>query len=62
MAAEYSVAALSAQVWPRSSRVPNVINLVHPPLVTTRVGDPVELSYEDPVADTEHVHQSRAAT
>ena len=38
-------------VWPRSSRLPNVTNVLHPPRVTTRVGDPVPLAYDDPRAD-----------
>lgn len=44
------------QVWPRSSRVPNVTNVVHPPVVRVRVGDPVAgLAYEDPTADIETI-------
>jgi putative phosphoserine phosphatase/1-acylglycerol-3-phosphate O-acyltransferase len=31
----------SEHVWPRSSRLPNVTNLVHPPTVRVRVGPPV---------------------
>jgi putative phosphoserine phosphatase / 1-acylglycerol-3-phosphate O-acyltransferase len=27
------------QVWPRSSRLPNILNVTNPPLVTVRVGD-----------------------
>jgi putative phosphoserine phosphatase/1-acylglycerol-3-phosphate O-acyltransferase len=41
------------RVWPRSSRLPNVTNVLHPPLVQVRVGDPVAgLGYEDAKADT----------
>jgi putative phosphoserine phosphatase / 1-acylglycerol-3-phosphate O-acyltransferase len=29
------------KVWPRSSRLPNVTNVVHPPTVRVRVGPPV---------------------
>ncbi|HVF76550.1 MAG TPA: HAD-IB family hydrolase [Acidimicrobiales bacterium] len=44
------------QVWPRSSRLPNVTNLLHPPLVQVRVGEPVVgLEYADPRADTERI-------
>jgi putative phosphoserine phosphatase/1-acylglycerol-3-phosphate O-acyltransferase len=43
------------QVWPRRERVPRVWNVLHPPLVTTRVGRPVELDYDDPHADTERI-------
>lgn len=42
-------------VWPRSSRVPRVTKVLRPPLVRTRVGPPVDLSLEDPVADTEAI-------
>jgi putative phosphoserine phosphatase/1-acylglycerol-3-phosphate O-acyltransferase len=40
------------RVWPRSSKVPNMTALQHPPKVTVRVGPPVPLGLEDPVADT----------
>jgi putative phosphoserine phosphatase/1-acylglycerol-3-phosphate O-acyltransferase len=43
------------QVWPRRERVPRVWNLLHPPLVTSRVGRPVELGYKDARADTEAI-------
>lgn len=42
-------------VWPRSSRLPNVTNVLHPPDVRVRVGPPVPLSYDDAVADTETI-------
>jgi len=40
------------RVWPRSSKVPNVANLPHPPRITVTVGAPVRLGLEDAVADT----------
>ncbi len=40
------------RVWPRSSRVPNVGALRHPPRVSITVGPPVPLGLEDAVADT----------
>jgi putative phosphoserine phosphatase/1-acylglycerol-3-phosphate O-acyltransferase len=40
------------KVWPRSSRFPNVTNLLAPPTVTVRVGRPVELGYDDLDEDT----------
>ena len=40
------------RVWPRSSKVPNVANLQHPPRVTVTVGPPVVLGGTDAVADT----------
>jgi putative phosphoserine phosphatase/1-acylglycerol-3-phosphate O-acyltransferase len=44
------------QVWPRSSRLPNVTNVVHPPLVRVRVGQAVYgLDGADVSADTERI-------
>ncbi len=40
------------KVWPRNAKVPSAWNLLHPPLVSVRVGEPVELGYEDVNADT----------
>ncbi len=40
------------RVWPRSSKVPVMTALPHPPRVTVRVGEPVTLDLEDAVADT----------
>ncbi|MBI4884114.1 MAG: HAD-IB family hydrolase [Actinobacteria bacterium] len=40
------------KVWPRSARLPNVLNVVTPPTVTVTVGDAVPLAYEDVAADT----------
>ncbi len=40
------------RVWPRSSRVPNVTALAHPPRVTINVGPPVTLGLADAVVDT----------
>ena len=42
-------------VWPRSARVPDVGNLLHPPTVRVRVGKPVHLGLDDAVADTEAI-------
>jgi putative phosphoserine phosphatase/1-acylglycerol-3-phosphate O-acyltransferase len=39
-------------VWPRSAKVPNVLNVFSPPTVITRVGHPVVLGGDDPAADT----------
>jgi putative phosphoserine phosphatase/1-acylglycerol-3-phosphate O-acyltransferase len=41
------------QVWPRSSRVPNLTALHHPPQVTVNVGEPMTLGLVDAVADTD---------
>lgn len=43
------------KVWPRSARVPNVLNLVNPPLITVTVGPPVELGYRSAEADTKRI-------
>ena len=49
------------KVWPRVSRVPNVLNVTNPPRVTVRVGPPVELGYEDIRADTEAIMRAIVA-
>ena len=46
------------KVWPRSARIPNVLNVVTPPTVTITVGDPITLSYEDVAADTATIMQA----
>ncbi|CAN5630952.1 hypothetical protein BH20ACT2_BH20ACT2_00610 [soil metagenome] len=43
------------QVWPRSARLPNVVNFTNPPAVTVRVGEPVALKYRSPDADTRRI-------
>jgi putative phosphoserine phosphatase/1-acylglycerol-3-phosphate O-acyltransferase len=43
------------KVWPRSSRVPNVLNVVRPPLVTIRVGKPFTVKGNDVDADTRKI-------
>ncbi len=43
------------RVWPRSARVPNVLNVTSPPLVTVRVGEPVQLAYRSLDADTKRI-------
>ncbi len=40
------------RVWPRSSRVPTMTALHHPPEVTVTVGRPLSLGLTDAVADT----------
>jgi putative phosphoserine phosphatase/1-acylglycerol-3-phosphate O-acyltransferase len=46
------------KVWPRAERLPRVWNVLRPPKVTVRVGDPVELSYADEDADTDAIMQA----
>jgi putative phosphoserine phosphatase/1-acylglycerol-3-phosphate O-acyltransferase len=44
------------KVWPRSAKLPNVTNLVRPPLVTIRVGEPVAgLTGDDVDGDTRRI-------
>jgi len=43
------------KVWPRSERLPRVLNIVNAPRVSVRLGDAVELSYEDPDVDTARI-------
>jgi putative phosphoserine phosphatase/1-acylglycerol-3-phosphate O-acyltransferase len=49
------------KVWPRSARVPNVLNVVDPPKVRIRVGKPVELRYKSPDADTRRIMSAISA-
>jgi putative phosphoserine phosphatase/1-acylglycerol-3-phosphate O-acyltransferase len=43
------------QVWPRNARVPNVTNVLSPPMVRVRVGSPVPLEHGDAQADTDRI-------
>jgi putative phosphoserine phosphatase / 1-acylglycerol-3-phosphate O-acyltransferase len=43
------------KVWPRSARLPNVLNIVTPPDVTVTVGAPVKLAYRSADADTKKI-------
>jgi len=49
------------KVWPRSARLPNVLNVVDPPRVTAQVGEPVALKYRSPDADTKRIMQAIAS-
>ncbi|MGI9615414.1 MAG: HAD-IB family hydrolase [Acidimicrobiales bacterium] len=42
------------KVWPRSQRLPNML-VAEPPLVTVRVGEPVDLRYRSLDADTKRI-------
>lgn len=48
-------------VWPRSAMLPSVLNVTDPPLVSVRVGEPVELKYRSPKTDTERIMASISA-
>lgn len=43
------------KVWPRSARLPNMLNLTDPPEVRVRVGSPVELKHRSLAADTKRI-------
>jgi len=43
------------KVWPRSSRMPNVLNLSDPPTVRIRVGEPVDIKSRSLNADTNRI-------
>jgi putative phosphoserine phosphatase/1-acylglycerol-3-phosphate O-acyltransferase len=43
------------RVWPRSARLPNLLNVVDPPHVIARVGLPVALDHTSLAADTERI-------
>lgn len=43
------------RVWPRSQRLPQVWNVVDPPVVRVRCGPPVGLLYRSPRTDTERI-------
>jgi putative phosphoserine phosphatase/1-acylglycerol-3-phosphate O-acyltransferase len=43
------------RVWPRSERLPNLLALTNPPLVTIKAGPPVELKHAGADADTKRI-------
>lgn len=49
------------QVWPRASKVPQILNYRHPPQITVRFGEPVQLKYRSAAADTDRVMKAIAA-
>jgi putative phosphoserine phosphatase/1-acylglycerol-3-phosphate O-acyltransferase len=49
------------QVWPRSSRLPNMFNITDPPLVTVRVGEPVDVKHRSHDADTKRIMSAISA-
>ena len=48
-------------VWPRSSRLPNLLNLTDPPTIRVRVGPPVPLARRSFDADTKKIMKSISA-
>lgn len=49
------------KVWPRNARLPAVLNVVDPPLVTINVGAPVEMKYRSQDADTKKLMKAISA-
>ena len=49
------------RVWPRNSRLPNVLNVVDPPVVTVNVGAPVDMRYRSAEADTKKLMKAISA-
>ena len=43
------------KVWPRSARLPNVLNVFNPPTITITVGKPVPLVYRSADTDTKRI-------
>ena len=43
------------KVWPRSSRLPNLLNVVNPPLVRIRVGEPFKIGGKTPAPATKKI-------
>jgi putative phosphoserine phosphatase/1-acylglycerol-3-phosphate O-acyltransferase len=46
------------KVWPRSSRLPNILNVTDPPEIRIRVGEPVDLRYRSVDADTKRIMEA----
>ena len=49
------------EVWPRSSKLPDVTNVLHPPTVRVRVGEPMDLVGDDLDEDTEGIMSAISA-
>ncbi len=49
------------KVWPRRERVPRVWNVLRPPKVIARVGQPIALTFEDEAADIERIMDALVA-
>ena len=46
------------KVWPRSARLPNMLNLTNPPTIKVRVGPAVDLKYKNIDKDTERIMEA----
>jgi putative phosphoserine phosphatase/1-acylglycerol-3-phosphate O-acyltransferase len=49
------------KVWPRSSKLPDLTNILDPPTVRIRVGEPVELKHRSLDADTKRMMKAISA-
>jgi putative phosphoserine phosphatase / 1-acylglycerol-3-phosphate O-acyltransferase len=49
------------KVWPRSARLPNVLNVANPPTVSVRVGEPITLIGKSLDADTKRIMKALVA-
>ncbi len=49
------------KVWPRSKRLPNVLNFTDPPVVTASVGEPVDIKRRSLDADTKRIMKAISA-
>jgi putative phosphoserine phosphatase/1-acylglycerol-3-phosphate O-acyltransferase len=49
------------RVWPRSSRLPNILNVAAAPTVTATVGHPVQLRFRSVAADTKRIMRAISA-
>ena len=49
------------KVWPRNARLPNIFQVVDPPLVSVTVGEPVDMKYRSADADTKKLMKAISA-
>ena len=49
------------KVWPRRERLPRLLNITNAPHVLVRLGDPVDLAYDDPDSDTARIMEAIVA-
>ena len=50
------------KVWPRSERLPRMLNITHPPRVLVRLGEAIELKGADPDEDTARIMEADRRT
>ncbi|MEO6123442.1 MAG: HAD-IB family hydrolase, partial [Ilumatobacteraceae bacterium] len=49
------------KVWPRNAKIPNVLNLTDPPVVTVTVGPPVDMKHKSADTDTKKLMKAISA-